>query len=351
VVVAARDEEEHIRACLEGLLGQDYPAGRCEVIVVDDGSQDATPQIVREYLKKNPALSLLSAREAGGRTGSKKAALSLGIEAARGEIIMTTDAHCRVPGGWVRHMAACFDEGTGMVAGFSQIGAPGQIQGLRQGCEAVDFLCLMGCIWGSAGMGHPMAASGQNLAYRKRAFQEVGGYEKVMHRASGDDVLLLQMVRRLGRWRIGFATAPESFVVHPASSSWGGFFQQRSRWASNAPLQLLLDPLFFAYMAATFGLSVLLVAAPMLVALGGMNPLWASGCFAAKVLAEYAVFRKAMGLSGRRDLHGYFPFWAIAQPLHVVVTGISGCLGIFRWKGQRHRWGVRPRPARGQGKR
>ena len=102
--------------------------------------------------------------------GSKKAALSLGIAEARGEVILATDADCQVGPGWIRGMLAHFADGVGMVIGFSQIGSPAEIKGWRQGYEAVDFTCLMACIWGSAGWGHPMAASGQNLAFLREAF-------------------------------------------------------------------------------------------------------------------------------------------------------------------------------------
>ena len=55
-------------------------------------------------------------------------------------------------------MLSHFADGVGMVIGFSQISSPSEIKGWRQGYEAVDFTCLMACIWGSAGWGHPMAA-------------------------------------------------------------------------------------------------------------------------------------------------------------------------------------------------
>jgi len=339
VVGAARDEAKNIRACLDGLLAQDYPADGYEIILVDDGSTDGTGEIVREVAASAPGLRLLRTQDAYGRSGSKKAALTLGIEAARGEIVLTTDADCRVPSSWVRGMVGGFDEETGMVAGFSQIGDPGQVRGLRMGYEAVDFLCLMGCILGSAGHGHAMAASGQNLAFRKAAFHQVGGYEQVEHRASGDDVLLLQMIRRFTRWGIAFSRSPEAFVAHPPSSSWRGLLQQRTRWASNAPCQLRFDPLFFGYMVVTFTMDLMLVLSPLLVWAGGLSPAWAGGSWGIKSLAEFAIFFRSARFFSRGDLLRHFPPWTLLQPLHVVVVGALGCLGIFSWKGKQHRWG------------
>ena len=337
IVVAARDEEEGIRECLEGLVAQDYP--NFEVVIVDDGSTDGTATIVEEIAAGNRLVRLLNTQDAYGRSGSKKAALGLGIDASGGEIVLTTDADCAVPPTWARGMVEFFDGETGMVVGFSQIGDAKSVRGTRMGYEAVDFLCLMSCIMGSAGQGRAMAASGQNLAFRKLAFLQVGGYERVKHRASGDDVLLLQMVKRLTGWGIAFSTSPETFVVHPPASSWWELFQKRLRWASNAPCQIRWDPLFFSYMVITFTMDLLLVLSPWMVLAGGLGAGWAGGSWGVKMLAELVLFRRGVDFSGRRDLLRFFPLWTLLQPLHVVVVGALGCLGIFSWKGKGHRWG------------
>ena len=253
VVLSAREEEACIGLCLDDLLAQTYPLEDYEVIVVDDGSTDGTAEVVGKAMESGAAVRLLHRRGRGDRAGSKKAALSLGIEAARGEIILTTDADCRLPPTWVRCMVDCFAADVGMVVGFSQSGHPGAVGGVRQGWEAVDFLCLMASAAGSAGHGHPMGASGQNLAYRKLAYDQVEGFRRVQHRASGDDVLLLHLIRRLTNWRVIFAADPGAFALHPPSSSWQELLSRRSRWASNAPYQLYMDPLFFVYLLSAFG--------------------------------------------------------------------------------------------------
>ena len=215
VVIAARDEAHRIVACLQRLAVQDYP--NYEILVVDDGSRDGTPELVEDLAEGDGRLRLLKSAEGG----SKKAALALGIAAAEGEIIATTDADCLVGSGWLRGMVAECEDDVGMVIGFSQIGSGGERTGVRGSYETTDFLNLMACIWGSSGQGHPMAASGQNLLFRRRAFDDVGGYQSVLHRASGDDVLLMQMVRTQTRWNIRFCTDERTFAEHPHVESWG----------------------------------------------------------------------------------------------------------------------------------
>lgn len=335
VVVAARNEAIFIEGCLRALGQQDYPSDKYEVIVVDDGSTDGTDRLAIDSQDGPTAMRLL--RTGGG--GSKKAALSLGISAAKGEIILSTDADCLVAAGWIRGMVAHFSEGVGFVIGYSQIGSEGQIGNWRQGYEAADFANLMNCICGSAGWGHPMAASGQNLGFLRRIFDEVGGYEKVMHRASGDDVLLLQMVRNLHTWSIVFASDKNTFTRHPFAGSWSKLLAQRSRWASNAPVLSRLDPLFFLYMLNTYLMSCLVLVAPVLLAVGWMEIQWIIANLGLKFAAEWVAFCRGVALAGRRELYRYFPFWVLLQPLHVVIVGSMGVLGLFEWKGHNHRWG------------
>jgi cellulose synthase/poly-beta-1,6-N-acetylglucosamine synthase-like glycosyltransferase len=344
VVMAARDEAAHIEACLELVWGQTCSAAAYEIIVVDDRSTDGTRELAMAFAaaKKRqdgigPRVRILSTedtiqQDAQGRSGSKKAALGLGIEAAEGEIILTTDADCRVPDTWVEQMSACFGPDVGMVVGFSQVGEPGSVQGFRRGWEAVDFLSLMVGAAGSAAGGHPLAASGQNFGFRKKAFDDVGGYSSIRHRVSGDDVLLLQLMRRHGGWRIVFCAARQAFVVHPPSVSWRALLSQRIRWASNAPYQLRQDSKFFLYLSAVFGMSLLLSMSPVLVLSGALGPTWAIACWGVKLVSEGILFRKGARLFLRRDLTPYLLLWSVATPYFLLVVGVLGVFGRFTWK-------------------
>jgi len=334
VIVAARDEEETITACLSALIAQTYPSDRYEIVVVDDGSMDATAQIVRELCDRCPNLRLLHAPPAPEGISPKKHALSVGIRNSDGEIILTIDADCRVKPTWVETMIGYFEPDVGMVIGFSQMGTRGEALTGFEKWQAFDFLTLMSAAAGTANVGFPLAASGQNLAYRRRAFEKVHGFERIAHRISGDDVLLVQLIRRTS-WKIAFAGSEDAFNTTRPVPALRGLFEQRKRWASNGPYQHKLNLPFFLYMFSVFLLALLLlITVPYTVLVGGYNLPWI--CLGAKALADFCVTARGAQLFGRLDLLRYFPLWAILHIPYVVFAGLFGTFAGFTWKERRH---------------
>ena len=336
VVVAARNEETFIGDCLKGLVSQTYPADRFEVLVIDDNSEDRTPEIVAGIASRYAHIRCLPVGNRFPRMVAKKRPMAVGIQEARGEIILTTDADCRVPPTWISGTVACFEPDVGAVVGFSQIKAYGSPLTFFERLQGFDFLALMSAAAGSAGIGLPLAASGQNLAYRKALFETVGGFETIGRRPSGDDVLLLQLMRRQGNGRIVFNTHPETFVSTWRTESAGAFWQQRRRWASNAFYQLRLNRPFFVYITAVF-LVNLLAPLGLIVGTGSGGRLFPLACWLAKAFADLAVTSKGARIFGRPDLLWALPAWEILQAPYTVLVGLAGSLGGFTWKGRRHR--------------
>ena len=88
VIVPIYNEEKYIQLCMDSILAQDYPREDMEVLLVDGMSTDRTRQLLAPYLEHYPFLHLI---DNPGRTAPK--AMNIGIQAARGDILMRLDAH------------------------------------------------------------------------------------------------------------------------------------------------------------------------------------------------------------------------------------------------------------------
>jgi succinoglycan biosynthesis protein ExoA len=95
-VIPVRNEEGFIARTLDGILSQDYPADRTEIIVADGMSDDQTRQIVRQYAERFPRVRLIDNPERVTPSGLNRA-----IAAARGDVICRIDGHCEVAADFV----------------------------------------------------------------------------------------------------------------------------------------------------------------------------------------------------------------------------------------------------------
>ncbi|MGH9466417.1 MAG: oligosaccharide flippase family protein [Terriglobales bacterium] len=114
VIVAAYNEAEHMAARIANLRAQDYPTERLEILVCEDGSTDRTLAVLEALEPAAVPVGVLSAPHRMG----KAAALNRGAAAARGEILVFTDANNSFAPQALRHLVAPFaDAGVGAVTG------------------------------------------------------------------------------------------------------------------------------------------------------------------------------------------------------------------------------------------
>jgi len=335
VVIAARNEEKNISNILSDLINQTYPSEIFEVIVVDDHSTDRTAEIVSQIAADYSNIKIIKAQKDNtGRLVAKKNAIYQGIKNSSGEIILSTDADCRIQAGWIETMVSYFMEDVGMVVGFSQLGKKGEKRSLFEQLQAIDFLTLLSAAQGALNVHYPLASTGQNLAYRKEAFEQVGGFKEIGHRISGDDVLLLQLIYKKTNWKIRFAPSPKSFNYSLPEKTLRKFSNQRKRWASNGSYQFKLNKGFFLIVINTFLINLLLLIYLPVFLILSKNPAVALSCLFFKFLIEFLIILKGVQVYNRKDLIKYFPVWTALQIPYVVIVGLLGNIGKFVWKGR-----------------
>lgn len=330
VLVAARNEENHIGNCIQHLLKQTYSRGRFEIIIIDDRSSDQTASIVRSFQKKNAGIYLISILDSSPIMAPKKNALTKGIEVAKGEVIICTDADCRPEAGWLNAMVASFGEEVGMVVGFSPI-EPNKIYSLFQNFVALDSLALASVAAASSAFGKTLTATGRSLAYRKKTFEEVGGFSKIAQFVSGDDDLLLELIRKT-KWKTAYCIADDALVNTDPPATFKKFVNQKIRQASKGrhySYRMVLGLAIFY----VFNVS-LITYVPFKLMFHGINytsffylVLWSI-----KLAADFLMLFAGAYRFRKWSYLAFYPVAAFLHPWYITIFGAWGLFGTFEWK-------------------
>lgn len=331
VVVAARDEEARLPGLLRDLAAQTYSC--FEVVVVDDRSSDGTAALVEAAAAELPGrFRLVRQEEVPPGVAPKKLALQRGVEAGRGELVLLTDADCRVSPGWVAGMARSFAPGVAMVLGHSELEA-GRGSTLFERVQAFEFLTLVTAMAASAKLGFPLGATGHNLAYRRDVWERVGGYGPGLRLPAGDDMLMLDLVRAAPEaGRIVYADVPGAGARTLPEPTLRAFRDQRARWASSGMRSFRRDWRVLVYGAASLNANLHLPLGALWVALGWMGTGTWLAAAGAKLAADLALYGYACRRFGRPELLPYLPLWFLLQPVYLTAMAVWGIRPRFSWK-------------------
>jgi cellulose synthase/poly-beta-1,6-N-acetylglucosamine synthase-like glycosyltransferase len=329
VVIAARNEEANIPALLKALYQQAYPYNLFEVIIINDHSTDHTWQLLQKASADHPGLQLQTIQQDAEVTGKKKA-IAKGVSVAKGTLIVTTDADCSFSEWWLRTMAAFYEA---KQAKF--IAAPVKITGKRSLLgifQSLDFLTLQGITAASVHQRFHSMCNGANLAYEKKAFEEVNGFEGIDHLPTGDDMLLMHKIYKRYPEQVFYLKAKGAIVSTSPATSWKAFFHQRIRWASKA--DSYDDKRIFWVLLLVYVVNVCFLVSAVAACFMNIWLFFLLLLLLAKVLIEFPFVNSAAIFFEQRSLMPYFPF---LQPLHILYTIIAGWLGKFgkyEWKGR-----------------
>jgi peptidoglycan-N-acetylglucosamine deacetylase len=220
VVVPAYNEEKLIGENLESLKKQDFQ-GEFEIIVVDNGSRDNTARIARSM-----GIKVVACPQKG-----VSYARQCGAEAASGEIIVQADADTVYPPWWLTRILGQFKrhpQAIGVAGTFIYKNPP-----WWAGVEY--FLRVFFGTFSSLLFGRPLVISGANLAFYKRAFTSIGGYEHGAY--SCDQINIVTRLSRVGKviydGRLYCATSERS-VNKPVLAILAAFMSHMTRFAGYA---------------------------------------------------------------------------------------------------------------------
>jgi cellulose synthase/poly-beta-1,6-N-acetylglucosamine synthase-like glycosyltransferase len=158
-------------------------------------------------------------------------ALTVGIKAAKNDILLLTDADCRPASkDWITNIVRNFDDKTDLVlahgAYFKQKGFVGKLIGYDTFTIALQYM-------GFALAGKPYMGVGRNLAYRRRTFFENKGFASHLKLQSGDDDLFVSEVATNKNTRVEIS--PESLTYSVPKRTFRSWYVQKLRHLTTSP--------------------------------------------------------------------------------------------------------------------
>lgn len=326
VLVPARNEADNIEGLLLALQQQEYPSELIEVIVIDDDSTDGTNDILRKF----PGIRLIEKNIDRDRPG-KKHSIEMGIQAAQHDWILTTDADCIPPTGWIATMNACLDQKE-VVCLVGPVSMAASKPSLLQLFQRYDNLMFQGITGAAIGSDFHALGNGANLCYRKEAFADVNGFEGIDQLASGDDVLLVEKFMSCYPGQVRFLKSCEALVYTRPCPSWKALWHQRIRWASKA--HAYQSKSLRTAQWITGGFNLVLIVQSIFCILQPQESIAALSIWLLKPWIEWPLLGSVAGCyRERRSLLTYM----LLQPIHViylVALGLFGRRKTYQWKGR-----------------
>lgn len=327
VIIPFRNEEKNILKIYENLTNQNYPKEKFELIFINDSSDDNSLTLL-ENLPKQENVLIFSVPNDYSVNAHKKRAIRYGIEKSKGEMIVTTDADCIHKKDWLRNLLEFMDEKSGFISGPVEFISDSNLFSKMQRLEFAG-LVITGA--GLIGSGNPIICNAANIAYRKKVFNDVGGFSYQMSLSSGDDELLMQKIHRDSNYKIKFALNKNAIVSTEANPTIKDFYHQRKRWASKGLfygdnlllLKLVLIFLFYLSLIIQPILGILLSTKYFLTFLISLI---------IKISAEYLVLKKGVELLFELKILKPFLITELLQVPYILISGFMGMFGNLIWK-------------------
>ncbi|MAP55502.1 glycosyltransferase [Altibacter sp.] len=335
IVIPFRNEQKTLPKLVQSFQNLSYPPDMYQLIFVDDASEDGSVSLLEVMLQdrsRQRAPFLILTNERHSRS-PKKDAITTAIAEAKYEWIITIDADCSVLPRWLDTFDVFLQQKEAqLIAGPVLYESNGsKVQQYQQ----LDGLSLQAVAMGGFGLGHPFLCNGANLAYRKSAFENVGGFGGNDQIASGDDIFLLEKIHTAFPKEIHFLKSQEAIVTTHPETDWAAVVRQRIRWASKTAHQKNIAAKAFG--AVVFLTNVLLLTGPLLCLFH--NSFWIGYAFLVitKIGIDYIVLKRTAHFFQQKISPGHYLRNALLYPMVTVVVLPGSIFGSYTWKGRLHK--------------
>ncbi len=330
IVIPFRNEAENLTQLLQSITDLNYPKKLFEVLLINDHSQDDFQPIITHFRDQNPQLTLIVIDNKKSTDSPKKDAINTAINIASFDWIVTTDADCEVPFGWLQLFNQYIEEKQPFF-----ISAPVKFKcqnSLLFHFQNLHFLSLIGSTVGGFGIDKPFLCNGANLCYRKDIFLQLNGFEGNTTIASGDDVFLLEKMINTYGSKTHYLKSAAATVVSNSEKNWSLFFNQQIRWASKSTAYKSSFSKFVGFTVFAMSLNLIITGILALIL-----PLYRNYFLILLVLKSIVdfilIFKAATFIKSSISLKYFLPV-SILYPIFIVFIGGISQFKSYTWKGR-----------------
>ncbi len=329
IVISARNEANQIQQCIQQIAKQEFPNSRFELIIVDDASDDQTFEIAQQTLEQlNISFMLIRQDTHQG----KKQNLALAISQAKGSIIITSDADVVY-----RHPKWLVT-----ISNYFQSYSPNMLvmpidyeirPELLPTFQIFENIALTGITSGYTGIQSSFICNGANLAFKKSVYELVSGYNAHLHLSSGEDVFLMESIKKIDKSSIHYLLARELIVKISPINDFKVFLNQRIRWASKTKHNANQLNAFVGLVILTTNLLI----PGLVIAFIKQSPttFYLSFFVFTKLIFDFLLLLLSADFLGKRKYMWYFFIFQALYWIYALIIGFGSlCIKPY-WKGKK----------------
>ena len=328
IIIAARNEDQNLLEFLPKIFEQDYP--KFEVIVVNDRSWDKSIDILQAFAIKHNNLHIVEVPDLEKDGFAKKFALTLGIKAAKHELMLFIDADCYPNSkNWLKEMASRHTGSKNLILGASpyarEKGVLNKIIRFDAGQIAIQYLSL-------AKSGIPYMGVGRNLSYTQELYDSVRGFKSHYYVPSGDDDLFVNEAGTKTNTAVVFSK--EAITISIPKKNFKDWWYQKKRHLTTGKHYKTYHKILLTLYPVS--LVIMYILLPILLV---MHNWWyiALGIVGFRVLLQMIIFSRPFRIMGSRDLI------LLAPLFEVVMLMINPILLVSNKKKKKQRHGFKRR--------
>lgn len=336
IIIPYRNESKNLSRLFKSLSSLNYPSRKFEILLVNDESKDDSKKIAESFQNDFQDLNIQLLDNIRKSNSPKKDAIKTAIGVSRFDYIATTDADCVVPAKWLQF----FDECIRVSAPKMMAGPVGFIQqtGIRkpyfQNFEEMDFMSLQASTVGSFGIEKAFMCNAANMCYEKEIFLSEAGFEDDGKIASGDDVFLLQKLRKKG-FEVSFIKSEQAAVFTNYQKSLNSLINQRVRWAAKTSSYTSIFAKFTGVIVFLMNFSLIVLTGLAFLDMFPYQILML--IFLLKFNADFVLIYKSAKFMNRESLMRHYLWSSIIYPFFTVYVAFLSLFNGYEWKGRRFR--------------